>query len=108
MSKFEAVLLISPEITSPQIKKELDDFDNILTNNKGKIINIENWGLRDLSYKIENFNKAFYRFFQLEIDGYKIEILKKNLSQNDNIIRHLFVKVKKHQELPTILGNEKK
>ena len=47
-------------------------------------------------------------FFQLEIDGRKIEIIKNNLSQNDLLLRHLFIKVKKHQELPTKLYDEKK
>ena len=37
-----------------------------------------------------------------------INYLDNNLNQNDNIIRHLFIKVNKHQELPTKLKNEKK
>tara|TARA_B100001250_G_scaffold267551_1_gene230793 strand:- start:413 stop:739 length:327 start_codon:yes stop_codon:yes gene_type:complete len=108
MNKFEAVLLISPEISNDQLKKELENFNSILNTNNGNIINKENWGLRDLSYKINNFKKAFYNFFQIEISGSKIEIIKNNLSQNDSIIRHLFVKVSKHQELPTKLYDEKK
>jgi len=108
MNKFEAVLLISPEVSNDQLKKELDNFDSILNTNKGSIINKEDWGLRDLSYKINTFKKAFYKFFQIEIDGNKIEIIKNNLSQNDLVIRHLFVKVSKHQELPTKLYDEKK
>ena len=51
---------------------------------------------------------GFYNFFQIEIDGNKIENIKKNLSQNENFVRHIFVKVKNHQELPTKLNNEKK
>ncbi len=34
--------------------------------------------------------------------------IKKNLNQSENILRHLFIKVNKHQELPTKLENEKK
>ena len=44
----------------------------------------------------------------IEGEGKNIDLLKKNLSQNDNILRHLFVKVENHQELPTKLKNEKK
>ena len=108
MNKFEAVILISPEISNPQLKKELDNFVDLLKNNGAKIINTEDWGLRDLSYKIVNFKKAYYNFFQIEGEGKNIDLLKKNLSQNDNILRHLFVKVENHQELPTKLKNEKK
>ena len=108
MNKFEAVLLLSPEITSKSRSDLNDIFKNNIKDNSGKIVDNEDWGLRDLSYKIKTFKKAFYKFFQIEIDGNKIELIKNNLSQNDLIIRHLFVKVSKHQELPTKLYDEKK
>jgi len=108
MNKFEGILLINPDVSKKDIENEIDSFIKHITTNKGKIINTEEWGLRDLSYKISNFKKAFYNFFQLEIEGNKIKILRKYLSQNDHIVRHLFVKVNDHQELPTKLVNEKK
>ena len=46
-----------------------------------KIINIEDWGLRDLSYKIGTFKKAFYKFYQIEIDATNMPSIKKNLTQ---------------------------
>ena len=108
MNKFEAILLLSPEI-SENIRKNLcDDFTDNLKNNSGVVINTEDWGLKDLSYKIGNLSKAFYNFFQIEIDGNEIESIKKNLNQNENFIRYLFIKVNEHQELPTKLYNEKK
>ena len=61
-----------------------------------------------LSYKIKNFKKAFYKFYQLEIEGSKIQNIKKNINQNEQIIRHLFVKVKNHEKLPTIILKEEK
>ena len=41
MNKFEAVILISPEISNTQLQKELENFDNILNTNNGNIINKE-------------------------------------------------------------------
>lgn len=108
MNKFEAVLLLSPEITSKSRNDLNDIFKNNIKDNSGKIVDNEDWGLRDLSYKISNFSKAFYNFYQIEIEGNKIESIKKNLSQNELFLRHLFVKVENHQELPTKLKNEKK
>ena len=108
MSNFEAVILLSPEISSKVRSTCLDNLEKIINDNSGKIINNEDWGLRDLSYKIYNYSKAFYNFYQIEIEGDKIESIKKNLNQDENFIRHLFVRVEKHQELPTKLNNEKK
>jgi len=108
MNKFEAVLLINPDISKQILKKEIENFKKQISSNNGEIINIENWGLRDLSYRISNFKKAFYNFFQLEIEGNKIQIIRKLLTQNNHVLRHLFIKVNNHQVLPTKLNNEEK
>ena len=108
MNNFEAVVLLSPEISSKVRSSCLENLVNIINDNSGKIISTEDWGLRDLSYKIEHYSKAFYNFYQIEIEGDKIESIKKSLNQDENFIRHLFVRVENHQELPTKLNNEKK
>ena len=108
MSNFEAVVLLSSEISSKVRSSCLDSLVNLINEKSGKIISNEDWGLRDLSYKIDNYSKAFYNFYQIEIDGDKIESIKKILNQDENFIRHLFVRVEKHLELPTKLNNEKK
>jgi len=108
MKNFEAVLLLSSEVSSKSRSDCLDNFTKIIIDNSGKILDSEDWGLRDLSYKINNFSKAFYSFYQIEIEGDKIENIKRNLNQDEKYVRHLFVKVEKHQELPTKLNNEKK
>ena len=108
MNKFETVLLFSPEISSQEINNEHKKFKDYILNSDGKIINEEDWGLRDLSYSIKKFKKAFYNFFQIEISGSNLVKIKNDLNQNDKVLRHIFIKVKEHQELPTKLSNEKK
>ena len=109
MNKFEATILISPDISNQILDKEIDSFKSQIESQNGKIINHENWGLRDLSYNIKDFKKAFYNYFQLEFDGNNMKKIQNNLNQNEKIVRHLFVKVEKHEELPTkILANEEK
>ena len=108
MSKFEAVILLSPDLSSTNLKKQEDTFKKLLVGLSGSIFSEEDWGLRDLNYKIKNFKKAFYKFYQLEIEGSKIQNIKKNINQNEQIIRHLFVKVKNYEKLPTKILKEEK
>ena len=42
------------------------------------------------------------------MNGTNIDKIKKDLNQNDRLLRYLFVKVNNHQELPTKLNHEKK
>ena len=108
MNKFEVVLILSPELGSSNFKSEIEKFVNQIKTNSGKIINQEDWGIRELSYNIKKFKKAFYNFFQIEASGKIIKDLSKELNQSENLLRHIFIKVNEHQELPTILNYEKK
>ena len=87
MNKFETVILLSPDISTKIVDNEEKSFLDTIIKNEGKIINQEDWGLRDLSYNIKNYKKAFYKFYQIEINGSKIQDIKKNISQNEKIIR---------------------
>ena len=108
MNKFEVVLILNPELATNSLKNEIDQFKSKLETHSAKIINEENWGLRDLSYNIKKFKKAFYRFFQIETSGSIVKEISKELNQSENLIRYIFIKVKNHHELPTKLNNEKK
>ena len=107
MNKFEVVLILNPELATNQLTDEINKFKSRLEAHSAKIVNEENWGLRDLSYSINKFKKAFYKFFQIETSGSIVKEISKELNQNENLIRYIFIKVKDHQELPTKLNNEK-
>tara|TARA_B100001057_G_scaffold471730_1_gene534323 strand:+ start:958 stop:1284 length:327 start_codon:yes stop_codon:yes gene_type:complete len=108
MNKFEVVLIFNPELATKTLDDEINKFKSKLEAHSAKIINEENWGLRELSYSINKFKKAFYSFFQVETSGSIVKEINKELNQSENLIRYLFIKVKNHQELPTKLNDEKK
>ncbi len=108
MEKFEVVLIFNPEITISTVNSEVENLKTNLISKSAVIVNEEDWGLRDLSYNINKFKKAFYNFIQIEAPGNIIQEINKELNQSENLIRYIFIKVKDHQELPTKLNYEKK
>ncbi len=108
MNKFEVVLIFNPELANNSLKDEINKIKEKLILESAKIINEESWGLRDLSYNINKFKKAFYNFLQIEAPGVIVKNISKELNQSENLIRYIFIKVKSHQELPTKLKDEKK
>ena len=108
MNKFEVVLIFNPELATNKLNDEINKFKASLEAHSAKIVNEENWGLRELSYSIKKFKKAFYRFFQVETSNSIFKEINKDLNQSENLMRYIFIKVKNHQELPTKLNEEKK
>ena len=76
MNKFEATLLLNPDLSTQALKSEIDAFKSNIKDINGKIIESEDWSLRDLSYKIGNYSKAFYNFYQIRIVYFKKFYLK--------------------------------
>ena len=56
--------------------------------------------------KRNNYKKAFYKYYQIEIEGKNIQEIKSSLNKQDKLVRYLFVKVEDHQELPTKMMNK--
>ena len=109
MNKFEAVILFNPDLSNLIVEKEEKNITDNIESSDGKIISTENWGLRDLSYNINNYKKAFYKFYQIEVNGLSIANLKKIMTQNEKILRHMIIRVENHQALPTkMMINEEK
>ena len=108
MNKFEVVLIFNPDLSTNSLNSEKENFRTKLSSNSAKIINEEDWGLRELSYSINKYKKAFYNFLQIEASGQIIKELNKELNQSENLLRYIFIKVNEHQELPTKLNYEKK
>ena len=108
MNKFEVVLIFNPELSTTNLKSAIENFKKKLVSQSARIVSEEDWGLRDLSYNIDKFKKAFYNFFQVEASGRMIKDLNKELNQSENLLRYIFIKVNEHQELPTKLNYEKK
>ena len=101
MNCYEHTFITKSELSESQSKKIVEKYENIIKKNNGKIIKLENWGLRILSFKIKNNKKGFYYHIKMEGDGNTINELEKEESIDEMLLRFLTIKVKKH-DLETV------
>ena len=96
MNCYEHTFITKSDLSESQSKKIVEKYENIIKKNNGKIIKLENWGLRILSFKIKNNKKGFYYHIKMEGDGNTINELEKEESIDEMLLRFLTIKVKKH------------
>ena len=96
MNCYEHTLIAKSDLSENQNKKLIEKYENIIKKNKGKIIKVENWGLRVLSNKIKNNKKGFYYHIKFEGDGNITNLLEKEESIDEMLVRFLTIKVKSH------------
>ena len=95
MNLYEHTIVTRQDVTSSQIKQLTEKYAKIVTNNKGEILQTQNWGLINLSYIIKKNKKGNYIHFKFKGPTKIINDLEKNESMDKNLLRYLTVKVKK-------------
>ena len=96
MNCYEHTLIAKQDLPESQAKLLLTKYEDIIYKNSGKIIKIEEWGLRNLSHLIKNNRKGFYFHIKFEGTGKTIEELEKAENIDQMLIRFLTVRVKEH------------
>ena len=96
MNCYEHTFITKQDLVENQSKKIINKYEDIINKNSGKVIKIEEWGLRSLSYKIKNNRKGIYFHIKFEGEGKTIEELEKAENIDQMLIRYLTVKVKRH------------
>ena len=96
MNCYEHTIIVKQDLQESESKSLVEKYQNIINKNSGKIIKIEDWGLRNLSRSIKNNRKGFYFHLKLEGIGKTIEELEKAENIDNMLLRFLTVKVKKH------------
>ena len=96
MNCYEHTLIVKQDKFGNQSEKIINKYENVINKNSGKVLKIEEWGLRNLSHIIKNNKKGFYFHIKFEGMGKTIEELEKAENIDQMLIRFLTVKVKSH------------
>ena len=107
MALYESVIIGRQDLTPSQFEAIIEKFSSVLQSHKGEIKKRENWGLRNLAYKINKNRKGHY--FLLNIDALPEAILEyeRLMRLDEDIIRFLTIKIDSIDEKPSPLLSNK-
>ena len=103
MPLYEHVFLARQDLSQAQVDALAENATKIITDNKGKVVKTESWGLRTLTYKIQKNRKAHFVMLDVEADGATISELERQTRMNEDVIRYMTVRVDKHEEGPSVM-----
>ena len=96
MNCYEHTFIARQDLQENQGQQLLNKYKDIIAKNSGKVLKVEEWGLRNLSHNIKSNKKGFYFHIKFEGMGETIQELEKLGNIDQTLIRFLTVKVKKH------------
>ncbi|ASK35415.1 30S ribosomal protein S6 [Alloalcanivorax mobilis] len=91
MRHYEVVFLVHPD-QSEQVPAMIERYSAIVTDGKGTIHRLEDWGRRQLAFPINKIHKAHYVLLNIECDGETLAELENTFRFNDAVIRHLVIR----------------
>ena len=93
---YETVFIMTPVLADDKLKSTVKKYTDFLKKNGAKIINDEDWGLKQLAYPIQKKNSGFYHLVEFEAEGSIVEKLETEYKRDETLLRFLVVKLDKH------------
>ena len=107
MAFYECTFVTRPDLGKNDVTKLTDALAKIVTDGKGKVVKNEYWGLRTLAYKINKMGKGHYTMLGLDCSAEALKELERNIGINEDIIRHLTVRVETMDASPSVMLQQK-
>jgi|TARA_X000000368_G_C22710110_1_gene570658 small subunit ribosomal protein S6 len=89
---YEAIYLISPNLTEQEVSTKMEFYQNFLQN-KGSQVTVQNRGKRSLSYPIKGFETANFIQMLYVGNGNLLKVLTKEILRDTRVLRHLITKM---------------
>lgn len=106
MRHYEVVFLVHPD-QSEQVPAMIERYNNLISQHKGKVHRLEDWGRRPLAYPINKVMKAHYVLMNIECDQATINELSDNFRYNDAVIRNMVLRINQPVTAPSPISKEK-
>tara|TARA_B110000003_G_scaffold5857_1_gene6174 strand:- start:760 stop:1146 length:387 start_codon:yes stop_codon:yes gene_type:complete len=107
MALYESVIIGRQDLTPNQFEELTDEFIKIIESFKGVIKKRENWGLRNLAYKINKNRKGHYVLLNIDSSSDAIIEYERLMRLNEDIIRFLTIRISSVDEKSSPLMNNK-
>lgn len=100
MNKYESIFIIDPSLEEEKRKELIEKMKGIITSGGGKLLGLDEWGVRRLAYPVEGKEEGYYCFLNLEANPDIIQNLERNCRITDDIIRYLSVRIEEKKPKP--------
>ncbi len=103
MPLYEHVFLARQDLAQAQVDALAEKATKILTDNGGKVVKTETWGLKSLAYKIAKNRKAHFVMLDVDAPAPAVAELERQTNINEDVIRFMTIRVDEHEAGPSAM-----
>lgn len=98
MNKYESVLIARQDLGASQVNTLVDELKNVISAQGGEVVRVDNWGLKNLAYRIKKNRKGHYVLLNIAAPANAVAEYERVMRVNEDIIRYMTVRVEDFSE----------
>ena len=103
MPLYEHVFLARQDASTQQVEELTTQMTGIVEGLGGKVVKMENWGLRSLTYRMNKNRKAHFVLLNINAPSAAVAEVERQERISEDVVRYLTVRVEEHEEGPSAM-----
>jgi small subunit ribosomal protein S6 len=95
-------MIARQDLSNAQAEGLVEHFSTVLSDNGGKVVDSEYWGVKTMAYKINKNRKGHYAFLKTDAPSTAVQEMERLMRLHDDVMRVLTIKVDAHEEGPSV------
>ena len=91
MPIYETLTILHPELPETRIKEICTWMQEIVENGEGKILQVDEWGMRNLAYRIRKQKRGYYVRLEYDASPAALQELERNFRLSEDVMRFLSI-----------------
>jgi small subunit ribosomal protein S6 len=100
--RYETIFILRPDLGEPAQKDAIKRFEGLVASTGGDLVETEEWGFRELAYRIRGERRGFYVRLDYGGSGATMNEVERNLKLSDGVLRYLSVLVDESADMATV------
>lgn len=92
MRKYEIMYIIRPTVLEEERAQVIADLNDIFTSRGGELLEVNEWGTKDLAYEIQKHKKGYYVVLSVNCTEEARAEFDRVVRIREDIIRHLIIR----------------
>ncbi|MGB7593976.1 MAG: 30S ribosomal protein S6 [Erysipelotrichaceae bacterium] len=91
MRKYEVMYIVNASLDDAARQAVITTLHAIIADNGGTIVKIDDWGVKEFAYSIENMTKGYYVVLNIEAEPATVKEFDRLARINSNVVRHMIL-----------------
>ena len=93
MANYESVIIARQDLGASQVNTLVEELTNVIKNEGGEVVKVDNWGLKNLAYRVKKNRKGYYVLLNIVAPAAAISEYERRIRLNEDVIRYMTVRV---------------